>query len=262
MSEANEVGLRLHMLRLDPDLTRVVTWGASHGVAQPGVDDGYLWHAILKAAFGDFAPRPFRFVAQPGNAGTAPHLLAYTRHDGTELRAHAEAFADPAVVEALNLTTMAIKTMPARFTFGRRLGFEVRLRPVVRQSLAEDRTRHREIDVFVQVASRNPDAPRPERLEVYSDWLARLLQQGGARLETARLVAQRRARILRRGKAAEDGKRALAAHGRKGGGPDIVMVGQLSVEEPPLFSELLACGVGRHRAFGFGMLLLRPPEPG
>jgi len=31
------------------------------------------------------------------------------------------------------------------------------------------------------------------------------------------------------------------------------------VRDPTGFAALLARGVGRHRAFGFGMLLLRPP---
>jgi CRISPR system Cascade subunit CasE len=36
--------------------------------------------------------------------------------------------------------------------------------------------------------------------------------------------------------------------------------GELTVADPDAFSALLARGVGRHRAFGYGMLLLRPPS--
>jgi len=42
------------------------------------------------------------------------------------------------------------------------------------------------------------------------------------------------------------------------GGPDVVLAGQLRVTDPQAFAQLLAKGVGRHRAFGFGLLLLRP----
>jgi CRISPR system Cascade subunit CasE len=40
-------------------------------------------------------------------------------------------------------------------------------------------------------------------------------------------------------------------------GPDAVLAGQLRVTDPKAFTQLLASGVGRHRAFGFGLLLLR-----
>ena len=43
---------------------------------------------------------------------------------------------------------------------------------------------------------------------------------------------------------------------------EAVFEGTLEVRDAALFQGLLARGVGRHRAFGFGMLLLRPAEPG
>ena len=36
--------------------------------------------------------------------------------------------------------------------------------------------------------------------------------------------------------------------------PDALLVGSLKVEDPGAFTALLARGLGRHRAFGFGML--------
>lgn len=247
---------RLHMIRLDPDIPRAARWGASQGVAVPGVDDGYLWHAVLAAAFGDHAPKPFRLV-EPQDGVGRPYLVGYARADAATLRVHAEAFADPAVVEAIRLDSLAGKAMPSAFAPGMRLGFDVRLRPTVRQTRDGDRTRKREIDVFLQVAARDPDAEL-DRRDVYAQWLGTQMAAGGARLEDVRLAAQRRARILRRGQAQEDGTRPLKPHGRKGGGPDIVMSGALVVEDPAAFAALLARGVGRHRAFGFGMLLLKP----
>ena len=37
------------------------------------------------------------------------------------------------------------------------------------------------------------------------------------------------------------------------------MRGNLIVSDPAAFAQLLTRGIGRHRAYGFGMLLLRPP---
>jgi CRISPR system Cascade subunit CasE len=42
------------------------------------------------------------------------------------------------------------------------------------------------------------------------------------------------------------------------GGPDALLVGQLRVIDPDAFADLIARGVGRHRSFGFGLLMLRP----
>ena len=47
-------------------------------------------------------------------------------------------------------------------------------------------------------------------------------------------------------------------HARYSEGPDVVMRGVLTVTDPDAFSNLLAHGIGRHRAYGYGMLLLRP----
>jgi hypothetical protein len=43
----------LHMIRLDPDVSRVTRWATSEGL---GRYDDYAWHAILKAAFDEHAP--------------------------------------------------------------------------------------------------------------------------------------------------------------------------------------------------------------
>ena len=43
-------------------------------------------------------------------------------------------------------------------------------------------------------------------------------------------------------------------------GHAIAIVGVLCVVDELHFAEAIARGVGRHRAFGFGMLLLAPPE--
>jgi CRISPR system Cascade subunit CasE len=40
--------------------------------------------------------------------------------------------------------------------------------------------------------------------------------------------------------------------------PNAVLEGTLTVGDPDAFARLLARGIGRHRAFGFGMLLLKP----
>ncbi len=63
-------------------------------------------------------------------------------------------------------------------------------------------------------------------------------------------------RVLRKKIAEVDGKRKV----RFVNGPDVIFTGQLQVEHSEAFARLLARGIGRHRAFGFGMLLLKPAK--
>lgn len=85
---------------------------------------------------------------------------------------------------------------------------------------------------------------------MYRDWLARHLAAGGVEPERLALDSFRLSGTQRRGS-----DRALH-HLRRG--PDALFSGVLRVADPDAFAALLARGVGRHRAFGYGMLLLRP----
>ena len=85
-----------------------------------------------------------------------------------------------------------------------------------------------------------------KREEVYRDWLAQRLSDRGARLEDAALRSFQRVRVVRK----------LRAHASEG--PDAVMQGAVTVTEPRKFADLVAHGLGRHRAYGYGMILLRP----
>ena len=40
-----------------------------------------------------------------------------------------------------------------------------------------------------------------------------------------------------------------------------MLYGELEVTDPEAFNRLLATGIGRDKAYGYGMLLLRPPRP-
>ncbi|WP_063615024.1 type I-E CRISPR-associated protein Cas6/Cse3/CasE [Bradyrhizobium sp. ARR65] len=239
------------MVRLDPDVGRAMAWGVREKLLKPGGDDGYLWHALLAAAFGDLAPKPFRLVEQNGHRPA--YLLGYANATEDELRRRAAEFCDPTIACALRVSSLAVKRMPDSFIAGRRLWFELRVRPVVRQTRNGDRRRKREIDVFLHQTRARPDARKLSRDAVYTAWLASHFVKGGAALDMIRIVWLRRSAITRRGRA-----RTVQVHGEKGGGPDACFEGALTVTDPNAFEAMLARGVGRHRAFGFGMLLLKP----
>lgn len=240
--------MSLHLLRFRPDFARLIQWANAHHVLPSRADDdmGYALHAILTAAFGRAAPSPFAFLREPGRP---PELLAYAGMAASEMCNLACA---PEVDVALGLSGMASKEMPTRFAVGRRLGFRVRCRPVVRTDKPGDPRRARERDAFLATIEGTASGTGPTRDAVYHDWLAARLTAGGAKPAHIALDAYRRACVHRR--AAEAARRPLCAVE----GPDATFTGTLVVQDSERFGTLLARGVGRHRAFGFGMLLLRP----
>ena len=91
------------------------------------------------------------------------------------------------------------------------------------------------------------------REAVYADWLARQVAPA-ATLEHAAISAMRRLLTHR------------SPHGKPGThrieGYEALFAGTLAVKDGEAFAHLLRHGVGRHAAFGFGMLALAPPGPG
>ena len=253
----------LHMIRADIDALQFRRWMGSRRL----VDDDHATHCLLTECFGDIAPKPFRLMLpRDGRRGT---LYGYSRVHADELRDAASLFACPLQEKALPLASLDSKPMPSSWQSGKRLGFEVRIRPVVRptknaglrpcdrhhirgdsgQTCPHCRPR-RECDAFQYEAIKHPKGEmKRSREDVYREWLqARFEQKGGAALDTdsVKMVSFRRTRAVRK------------LHSRYSEGPDAVLRGEFEITDGEKFSELLADGIGRHKAYGFGMLLLRP----
>jgi CRISPR system Cascade subunit CasE len=202
---------------------------------------------LLRAAFGELAPKPFRLIER---LGRPDYLLGYSTADPSALREHAAMFPDPLVNSALNLPSLAVMWMPTTFAAGTQLGFEVRVRPVMREHRNGDRELIHERDAFVAAVDGLGREQKLVRERVYVDWLQARLAAGGAKARAVRAASLRRCRVLRTG---ADRKPVLVE------GPDVVLEGTLAVIDLEAFAALLTRGVGRHRAFGFGMLLLKAP---
>lgn len=246
----------MHMIQLNLDPARLVRFAYSHGHNHGADEDhGYAAHAWLAATFGDLAPKPFRLVERKSGDLC---LLAYARGDKTELCEHALTFADPQALAVCDMDFLESKPMPESWAAGRRLDFEVRACPVSRGE--------RERDVYLVALDRAKaqGGEPPARETVYLEWLKRqfgetaeLEQQHDANArqarDRARLAAFRRVATTRRanGKGAVRGAERVER-------PDALLQGTLIVRDGEAFGRLLARGIGRHRAFGFGMLLLRP----
>ncbi|MDX6749517.1 type I-E CRISPR-associated protein Cas6/Cse3/CasE [Geminicoccaceae bacterium 1502E] len=251
--------MSLNLVQLRPDLAALFRFAHARGL--PDHDPGYLLHRALRDAFGSAAPQPFRLLETPA---APPRLLGYGPAGEAVLR-DALALAEPDLDRIFPKDEIASKKMPQRFAAGTVLGFEARLCPLVRGKTEAGRLR--EQDVFLHRAQAAPDEALAREI-VYAGWLGDKLAAGGAALEDVRLTRFSLAPLVRRSHASPTGRtataegppRRLLARGRGAARrPDAVLAGRLRVADPDAFAALLARGVGRHRAFGFGMLLLRPP---
>ena len=247
----------LQMIRAEVSVPDFQHWMGARRLQDPD----HAMHCLLTECFGDLAPKPFRVIT-PRGASTA-FLYGYGSADADAMREALNAFADPLQSRVIPTRTLHSKPMPTAWQTGRKLGFEVRIRPIVRlerdtsriaADLQQGRLRPgKECDVFLYEATRHPesgDAGRG-REQVYAEWLSRqFLRRGGASLDPnqTRMVHFERTRALRK------------RNSRYSEGPTAVMRGHLTVTEDAEFEHLLSQGVGRHRAYGYGMLLLRPPK--
>jgi len=260
--------MTLHMLQLEIRAPGLARWAHGHGI--PTEDEGYLLHRLLRDAFGALAPQPFRWFPP---AGRAPgRLLGYGAHDASVLR-DALALAEPLLEAALPTAAIASKAMPSAFAAGKAYGFEVRACPIVRTKRGDGGESNRELDVFLHRCLAAPDEP-VTREPVYTGWLGGKLAAGGAEILEARVHRFEQAPLVRRRHPDSEALQAGAVAGRPARlhrtergrrvmarRPDVTFRGTLRISDPKHFRELLARGVGRHRAFGYGMLLLRPAAP-
>lgn len=251
------------LIHVPLDIRAFSRWAGQRGLVRRGAFDAdYALHILLSAIFGKGVLQPFRlFWSERRRSGS---LYAYADSDDATLQDVAADTAPPDCLEPLDPAQMVSKPMPSTFAPGRRLGFDLRARPVrrLRRELADRQSgdvlgRGTEVDAYrLEGLHRFPDGWRHRggmaaqhgtgRETVYAAWLAERLGDA-AEIDECRLAAFRRTRVIRGDGAGPEG-------------PDATLQGTLSVQDPEGFARRLRQGVGRHRAYGYGMLLLRPPN--
>ena len=255
---------RLNLICVPVATRHLARWAAERGLgwiqrrnSTVGFDEGRALHHLASEVFGPNALGPFRLLVPPRR--TTGNLYAYSMLDAAALRETAAVQAWPDHLEVLRLDRLASKFMPDAWRTGQRLGFDLQTRPVRRlrtdlETSSGRISKGKEIDAYLLEALRRHPAARDgmirrhrTREAVYLDWLAERLESGAQLNSDASCLARfRRVRVARGSGSSE--------------GPDATFHGTLTVTEPASFSRLLARGVGRHRAYGYGMLLLRPPN--
>lgn len=253
--------MSLFLVNIPCDMRYLKLWGVRRDLIAKGIfDDGFALHKLLSESFGARVLQPFRlFSSLRGRQGS---IYAYCNANSSELRDRAQSFALPEVHEILDLNRLRSKKMPSQLRDNQRLGFDIRVRPIRRSRLEFDsetgvqssrRSSRSEIDSYVweRIHSNSnrqggTSSHGRTRESVYRNWMLERLGSAAV-LEGCSLHSFKRSTVIR-------GDFSLTE------GPDAVLHGTLSVQDTNRFKYLLKNGVGRHRAFGYGMLLLRPPR--
>lgn len=242
----------LHLVKIPVRSDKLMAIARSRALALRDVDDGYLCHCVMRELWQERAPAPF---VVRGNGRTLD-VWGYSNSDAEALVEHARAFGDPSLLAAItDLDAVASKEMP-RFDAGRRVGFLLRACPVVRLARATNgHVAGAEVDAFLARCFAAGQNVAVSRERAYRDWIAAKVNQPGTTgvtVDRVRVAAISRGRLVRRTQGAERKATRLER-------PDVRFEGDLVVVDDERFHEWLAHGVGRHRAFGFGALILVPP---
>ncbi|MBF0393467.1 MAG: type I-E CRISPR-associated protein Cas6/Cse3/CasE [Alphaproteobacteria bacterium] len=225
------------------------------GVGLADADLGYQVHSLFAAAFGEAMPRPFsiRMDEAAKHGGHLP-VMGYSQATSDDLTRLIAETAEPDVAAAF-ANGLYGKAMPADWTAGQMFGFEIRMVPTRRSAqkigVRDDgrpKRERTERDAFLSAVSHHGPGVAIERAAVYAEWLKERLASA-ANLIDFDMKGFRLQNLTRR-----NGARSL--HGARL--PDVLCGGRIQVGDPTAFSAILAGGIGHHRGFGYGMLLLRP----
>lgn len=211
-------------------------------------DPDYVLHCLLAELFGPGKVQPF--VQDPRSRGQA--FLGYSSTDSDALQGQAQAVAPPEIYNLVDWEESQSKALPVSWKTGARVGFRTRVCPLVRGPSGHGRgnspikKNKPEVDAYLARCWRE-DNP-PSREEVYREWLEGELHRSDAvEMESAWMEAFRLKRAIRRTR-----ERKAQSITR----PDALFKGVLRIKDSEGFMSLLARGLGRHRGFGFGMILL------
>lgn len=253
MTDTGSAQSPLFMVQLWLDLRRLVELGRALHLSVQHVDDNYITHCALRELFGDHAPGPFSIE---DNNGKYIRVLAYSSLPTDDLQVAAQTFASPMVYQIPDWTRVISKPMPKTFPPGMHLGFELRVCPVIRKSSAgKYHKAGTEVDAFLSRVWEVDDSKvAVNREDVYRDWLTdQFVRSNAATIQSIQLKQFSLESMFRR----DHNQHRQATPIKR---PAATMVGNLKVVNSTEFVDLLRRGIGRHRAFGFGMLKIRQPR--
>lgn len=237
--------MALHLIESDVDVDALIRWASRNHGNKRQLDIGYSLHCLITSMYGSAALQPFRYLRKR-EAPTAT-LMGYSALDASSLDELSQLAAAPSALNVIQ--NLRSKAMPEKISLGKRIGFDLRVRPTRRRTV--EGIRH-ERDAFTSL---HDDPHKPEivdRTQCYLDWVEEHLKKNGAALE--RDATSIRSVLL--STVVRDQKQQRSNNKHKL--PDVIVQGNLEVADELKFNEAVMTGIGRHKAYGYGMLLFRP----
>jgi len=258
----------LHLVRMPIDSRALSTYAT----AKRFLDDdlGYALHFALRATFGAAAPQPFRLMPSTTTARATDglELLGYSRDAEALLAERPSEVAlpdwnanwDETAPESIFAGAPTTRPMPNadQWSSSRSYDFEVLTRPVrrhgsklraLRRSEGKSSTGQEHDAYLSAIEGLEAGEHSYTRQSVYAEWLEQRLAPA-AKFDGPIVLRQfRRTRVIR---SRHDQGRMQSVEG-----PEALLGGTLKVLDGEAFDALLGKGVGRHGAFGLGMLLLK-----
>lgn len=238
----------MNLVRMALDAPALLRFGKNQALLPALGDDlGYLLHAWLAASFGRLAPKPFWFDERQ------TVLWGYAQADAVQLLEYLHDFSDPGAYAVLRADTLQSKPMPERWQKGKRVLLHVRLCPVSRRDGTEKDVFLRALDAWDACGGERCDPKKPTRAATYRAWFVKQVSPQAVTLEQVSVVGMRaRLAMLRpaRDKTAKARRRIER--------PEVHIEAIARIADGTAFAQMLARGIGRHRAFGFGMIRVLP----
>lgn len=210
------------------------------------VDTGYLVHSALKELFGKHAPSPFAIME---NNDKGLEVLSYADCSHERLRDYIRESSPDYLKKSIHQGLILSKKMPEVFPRGQSFNYRVRLCPVIRKARGSGPKAGSEMDVFLTEVEKNRKGAGLNREEIYKEWFEKTIRRKEcAECQTVRIAGMKLDKFIRR-----DRERKAKTVLR----PNVVFEGIWTVTKPDSFRDLIRRGIGRHKAFGFGMVLLK-----
>ena len=230
----------LYLMKANLDMVSLAKYGAEQGHSDPD----RTAHCLITESFGKHStPKPFVIKTQMNKGTLRGTLLAYTRFTAEELRETAEQHQKLAHIAVMNPDSITTVSVPNQWSEGQSVLFEVRVRPTKRSSSRDTKNPGAEQDIYLA----SPEDT--SRAETYFQWLSELMRRRGA-LQAAPCSMTMTQFAMRRVKRQNSTRWTV--------GPDATITGAATVVNPDHIISALARGIGRHKGYGYGMILLRP----
>lgn len=251
--------MSLQLIQVAIDLPAALTHAELVGLTHTALaDEGAVLKTIMWEAFGGPVVRPWRLERQHGPTLT---VIGYSQLTEQDLASRLSV-ALPSLFRAVRLVGARPALEPKKDA---RLGLDVRLCPTVHVTPGQAGLRPGERDVYLYavdlaVARSGPGSKLGlTREAVYAEYLTAKPRPAndsspstarlpGIRIISATMTGFRIAAMARKDRGSWSPGRAMPV-------ADMAIVAE--VEEPGKLREAMATGVGRQRAYGYGMLVVR-----